>query len=115
VNSIDYWQRNRIEGYGHCEIPKETGFHEIVIKTWKPALNLQDRIFSFFLGGSIKVKDIESIAKVENETEGVSAPPLTPDERPGQHPQPLFPADRVRRRGDCQAKYCKAGRDLQGH
>ena len=65
ANSIDGWGRNRIEGYGFCEIPRSAGFHQLVVKTWKPALNLHNKIHSFFLGGSIKVKDIEGIAKTE--------------------------------------------------
>ena len=50
ANSSDSWGRNKVEAYGFCEIPKNAGYHEITIKTWKPKETIQDHINSFYLG-----------------------------------------------------------------
>ena len=50
VDSVDNWQRYSIEGYGFIEIPKDPGFHEILIPTWKPHHSISEKIHSFYLG-----------------------------------------------------------------
>lgn len=62
MNSFDSWDRNRIEGYGFVEIPHAPGYHELRVKTYKPHDDIYTRIYEFFLGGAIKVKDFPSIA-----------------------------------------------------
>jgi hypothetical protein len=61
VNSVDTWGRNRIEGYGFLQIPSEEGFHTLKAQTWKPRGNMRSEIHSFFLGGSIKILQLEDI------------------------------------------------------
>lgn len=63
VNSVDSWQRHRIEGYGFVRIPSEPGFHELEVQTWRPRGSLQSEIHSFFLGGSIRVLQIEELVR----------------------------------------------------
>jgi len=65
VNSLDSWERFTVEGYGFLEVPKFAGFHEITVQTWKPHASLDARIHSFFLGGSIKVKELKEIADTQ--------------------------------------------------
>lgn len=42
-------------------MPREPGFHEITVPTYKPSDDLYTKIHSFFLGGAIKVKEFASI------------------------------------------------------
>jgi len=62
VNALDSWERYTIEGYGFVEIPRTAGYHEITVQTWKPHQSLSARLHTFFLGGSIKVKELKEIA-----------------------------------------------------
>jgi hypothetical protein len=50
VNSLDEWDRYRIEGYGFFELPKEAGHHTIKVKTWKPVQSVENQVHTFFLG-----------------------------------------------------------------
>lgn len=63
VNSLDSWNRNRIEGYGNLHFPSEEGSHEFLIQTWRPRSTLYNSIHSFFLGGSVKMLDLEEMVK----------------------------------------------------
>lgn len=63
MNSVDSWGRNRIEGYGFLEVPSSEGFHVLKVQTWKPRGNLFAEIHSFFLGGSIRILDLEELVK----------------------------------------------------
>jgi len=56
VNSLDDWGRHRIEGYGFVRLPLDAGYHRLEVETWRPRGNLHDEIYSFFLGGSIKIQ-----------------------------------------------------------
>jgi Meckel syndrome type 1 protein len=49
VNSLDSWERNRVEGYGIVEIPHQPGFHELTIRTFKPDDDLYTRIMQFYI------------------------------------------------------------------
>lgn len=66
VNSLDTWGRYRVEGYGFVEIPRYCGLHKIEVKTWKPYETQESKNFSFFLGGSIRVKEPKDIAKTSH-------------------------------------------------
>ena len=55
VNSVDEWNRHRIEGYGFIKFPMETGYHTIEVDTWRPRASLDSEIHSFFLGGSVRI------------------------------------------------------------
>ena len=50
VNSLDAWDRYRIEGYGFFEMPKTPGTHNIEVKTWKPLQSTEAQEKSFFIG-----------------------------------------------------------------
>ena len=61
VNSWDSWNRHRIEGYGALQFPGVEGSHEFKIQTWKPRGSFDNEIHSFFLGGSVRVLELEDI------------------------------------------------------
>jgi len=63
VNSVDSWQRHRIEGYGFVRLPTDPGYHEIEVDTWRPRGSLKTEIFSFFLGGSIRIMKLEELIR----------------------------------------------------
>lgn len=55
VNSVDSWNRHRIEGYGFVRLPTTMGYHKITVSTWRPRASLESEIHSFFLGGSVRI------------------------------------------------------------
>jgi Meckel syndrome type 1 protein len=44
INSMDDWERNRVEGYGILEVPHTPGFHELTIRTFKPNDDLYTKV-----------------------------------------------------------------------
>ena len=71
VNSVDSWNRYRIEGYGFLRLPFEDGFHEITVQTWKPKGSLNTEVHSFFLGGSVRILRMDELIKSHYLTETV--------------------------------------------
>jgi Meckel syndrome type 1 protein len=65
VNSVDNWGRHRIEGYGFVRFPQEPGYHRLEVETWRPRGSLTDEIHSFFLGGGIKIMQLEEIIRTK--------------------------------------------------
>ena len=65
VNSVDSWDRHRIEGYSFVRMPATAGYHEIEVDTWRPRGSLQSEINSFFLGGSIRINKLEEICRTK--------------------------------------------------
>lgn len=63
VNSCDDWGRHRVEGYGYLTFPFEPGYKEMTIETWRPRASLDTEIHSFFLGGSVRIRKLEEIAR----------------------------------------------------
>tara|TARA_B110000285_G_C15007491_1_gene554635 strand:- start:188 stop:778 length:591 start_codon:yes stop_codon:yes gene_type:complete len=61
VNSVDSWNRHRIEGYGFCRFPLDPGYHQIEVDTWRPRASLDCEIHSFFLGGSVRIQKLEEL------------------------------------------------------
>ena len=59
VLSVDGSDRHCIEGYGFTSLPLEAGSVEFVIKTWRPLFHFQERLKSFFLGGSPDLLDFK--------------------------------------------------------
>ena len=57
VNSVDSWERHRIMGYGFLEFPPSPGFHELSVQTWRPIESVQTEIYSFYLGGSVRIEN----------------------------------------------------------
>ena len=43
--------------------PKQTGYHQVTVETWRPRASLDTEIHSFFLGGSVRVRKLEEIAR----------------------------------------------------
>jgi Meckel syndrome type 1 protein len=58
VLSLDSLNRQRVEGYGCCELDIDPGCLELEIKCWKPKLHFQSELKSFFLGGSPDLLDL---------------------------------------------------------
>ena len=63
VNSVDWLNRHRIEGYGFVRMSVEAGTHDILIQTWKPRSSLDTQVHQFFLGGSIRIMKLEEIVR----------------------------------------------------
>jgi len=63
VNSVDSWNRSRIQGYGFMRVPMNAGYHEIEIDTWRPRGSLTSEVHSFFLGGSIRILKLEELIR----------------------------------------------------
>lgn len=67
VYSYDEWERHRLEGYGHCNIPSSpgnhgntlilpvilyTGSYRLDLSTWRPSTaSLGDHLTRYFIGG----------------------------------------------------------------
>ena len=65
VNSVDDWGRHRIEGYGWVRIPLEAGYHTLEVETWRPRGSLHSEVFSYFLGGSIRLLKLEELIRTK--------------------------------------------------
>ena len=61
VNSVDSWGRHRIEGYGYVTFPREPGCYEQTISTWRPKGTLYSQVHSYFLGGSVRIIELENL------------------------------------------------------
>ncbi len=71
VNSVDSYDRHRIEGYSFITIPIYNGSHTITATCFKPVEDIYMRVFSYFLGGSRKIPDIKEITKTCTKDEKV--------------------------------------------
>ncbi len=58
MNSYDYWDRRRIEGYGWVNIPSFNGNHQISIPTWKAQGTIVSKLREYFIGGSPELYDL---------------------------------------------------------
>lgn len=65
INSVDNWNRHRIEGYGFVRFPDRPGFHQLEVSTWRPRASLESEIHSFFLGGSVRIQNIEELIRTK--------------------------------------------------
>jgi hypothetical protein len=63
VNSVDSWNRHRIEVYGFIRMPSTSGYHEISVNTWRPRASLNTEIHSYFLGGSVRIQKMEELVR----------------------------------------------------
>ena len=59
VNSVDYWNRHRIEGYGsyNIDINKHINDQDICIPIWRPIGTIREEMTRFFIGGGKRLKD----------------------------------------------------------
>lgn len=65
VNSVDSWNRHRIEGYGFVRFPDKPGYHQLTVQTWRPRASLDTEIHSFFLGGSVRIQKLEELVRTK--------------------------------------------------
>ena len=65
VNSVDSWNRHRIEGYGFVRFPERPGYHQLEVSTWRPRASLESEIHSFFLGGSVRISKLEELVRTK--------------------------------------------------
>ncbi len=63
---MDNMDRNRVEGYGLVEVPHTPGFHQLVVSTFKPEDDVYTKIIQFYLGGTIRVKELKNISNTLN-------------------------------------------------
>jgi B9 domain-containing protein 2 len=54
---LDSFGRTELYGYGSCHIPITPGFHELECVTWRPMGSVKDQVTSYFLGGSLQLKN----------------------------------------------------------
>ena len=63
VNSVDYWNRHRIEGYGLLHLDLDRNVEgEICVSIWRPIGTIREEMRRFFIGGGKRLKDYKSIA-----------------------------------------------------
>ena len=66
ANSVDAWDRHRIEGYGLLEIDLErvqkAGGQEMTVPMWRPLGTIREEAARFFIGGGKRLKDAKDIA-----------------------------------------------------
>ncbi|XP_015906950.1 B9 domain-containing protein 2 [Parasteatoda tepidariorum] len=53
----DDYGRDQFVSYGFCHVPTSSGFHELQCVTWKPVSSFCDRIYEYFLGGGLQLKN----------------------------------------------------------
>ena len=53
----DSYGRIELYGYGSCHVPITPGYHEIECATWRPLGSVKDQITSYFVGGSLQLKN----------------------------------------------------------
>ncbi|KAJ3048752.1 Pleiotropic negative transcriptional regulator, partial [Rhizophlyctis rosea] len=58
VNSVDYWDRHTVEGYGYIDMPRTPGCYSFDVQTWRPFGTFKSRLESFFIGGSPELEDV---------------------------------------------------------
>ena len=57
VNSLDYWDRHRIEGYGYLILPRNPGSYKLNIETWRPHGTFYEELSRYFIGGGPLLPD----------------------------------------------------------
>lgn len=55
VNSADSWNRYRVEGYSHVDIPLTAGMYQAKARCWKPCGTIRESVQDFFIGGSLQL------------------------------------------------------------
>ena len=69
INSVDWWERHRIEGYTYINIPIKTGSLSLDLPCFKPKEDPYMKKFSYFLGGSRKIPELKELFKTESSNE----------------------------------------------
>jgi len=55
INSVDNWQRHRVEGYTHIDIPMTAGMYDLNASAWKPSGTIRESMQDFFIGGALQL------------------------------------------------------------
>ncbi|XP_066492194.1 tectonic-like complex member MKS1 isoform X2 [Tiliqua scincoides] len=59
VQSLDFWQRHRVEGYGFVVLPAVPGAHTVTVSTWRPVEpGTCSELQRYFIGGSPELEDM---------------------------------------------------------
>jgi len=66
IFSLDWWDLNRIEGYGVMQLPICAGSHSLNAATWRPKGSIADELRRYFLGTSIALTDIRKLKNGSN-------------------------------------------------
>ena len=61
VNSLDYWDRHRCEGYGQLTLPTNPGSYKIELQTYRAIGSITDEMKRFFIGGGSTFSDKKCI------------------------------------------------------
>lgn len=69
INSVDWWDRHRIEGYSYINIPIKTGNFSLDLPCFKPKEDIYMKIYSYFLGGSRKIPELKELFKASSSNE----------------------------------------------
>ncbi|KAI8848595.1 B9 domain-containing protein 2-like protein [Chytridium lagenaria] len=57
----DMFGRNELYGYGFVHMPTTPGFHSVECVTWRPSGTVIDQLYSFFLGATPQLKNLDII------------------------------------------------------
>eukprot|EP00842_Homolaphlyctis_polyrhiza_P005153 jgi/Hompol1/5639/HPOL_004609-RA len=57
----DMFGRNELYGYGFAHIPSAPGLHRIDISTWRPIGSPMDQLWSYFLGATPQLKNMDLV------------------------------------------------------
>eukprot|EP00916_Digyalum_oweni_P014890 GHVL01024351.1.p2 GENE.GHVL01024351.1~~GHVL01024351.1.p2 ORF type:complete len:130 (-),score=35.59 GHVL01024351.1:620-1009(-) len=62
INSIDYWTRQSIIGYGYIKIPIIPGYYKRNIKLWKPISScIRQKMISYYCGSYLSLHNIKNV------------------------------------------------------
>lgn len=51
ANSLDSWERYRVEGYGYATLPDRAGSHRVRVSLWRPMGSIFEEMRRFYIGG----------------------------------------------------------------
>jgi len=59
ANSLDFWERFRVEGYGYAALPDRGGSHMVKVSLWRPMGSIFDEMRRFYIGGIPALSSIQ--------------------------------------------------------
>ena len=68
VNSLDYWDRHRCEGYSMFTLPTKPGSYNIKLQTFRAVGTIADEMKRFFIGGGSCFVDKKCIGIESNKS-----------------------------------------------
>lgn len=75
--SFGFFGNRRIEGYGYCITPHETGTHELTVPCWRPKEGVYNELRRHFLGGTGELISLNPIGCANAQSRKISRLGLT--------------------------------------